>query len=480
MILFNYRRLFFYAALALAVSGCQVLKPHGTHSLSGLPDTFNTETDSAELHEIRWQMFFPDPNLVQLIDTALARNPDVKIAWQRIEKAKAGILYSRSFLAPRVDLEVSGGAQRFGKHTMDGVGNYDTNFSPNIAPDQKMTNPLPDYFAGFRSSWEIDIWGKLKTQRKASFQRFLASEMGYKWVMTDLISQVAMHYYRLLSLDNELDIILKNIELQKSAAQTVEIQKEGGRANELAVQQFKAQLYNTQSLAGDIVQEIVVTENSLNALLGRFPQPITRGNPIGSQELPHYAKTGVPSQVLARRPDVRQAELELRAYQADLDVARLAFLPSVSITAHTALHTFSLSKMVSPASIAFSALGGITAPVFNRRALKANRKHAEAEAVEHLHHYQKTILNGFQEVLTSLKNIENLESVATFKKQEVDVLHSAITTSNDLFVAGYASYLEVLTARKNVLDAELQLNNIQTRQFLALVHLYRSLGGGWE
>jgi multidrug efflux system outer membrane protein len=247
----------------------------------------------------------------------------------------------------------------------------------------------------------------------------------------------------------------------------------------LAVRQFKAQLLNTQSLEIDVNQRIVATENQLNLLLGRFPQPITRST-IVQQSFPEQVQAGIPAQMLRNRPDVKQAELEMLANYADQHAARLAFMPSLNITAMLGFNAFKSSLIFNPGSIAYNALGGLTAPLLNRRALKAGQRRAEATSVESLYNYNKSILTGFQEVSTSLNRIENSRKITGFKSEEVAMLQQAVSTSRDLFLTGYATYLEIITAQKSVLEAELTLANVQTDQYLALIELYRSVGGGWK
>ena len=270
-----------------------------------------------------------------------------------------------------------------------------------------------------------------------------------------------------------------NIALQESAVETVKIQKEGGRANELAVKQFVAQLLNTRSLEIEINQKIYEAENNLNLLIGRFPQQIVRGK-IQEQKFPAQFHAGVPSQMLRRRPDIKQAELEMLGNYADQQAAQLAFLPSLNITALLGFNSFKSGLLFNPASMAYNAFGGLAAPVLNRKALRAGQKRTEAASLESLYAYNKTILTGFQEVSTSLRKIENTQKIADFKREEVAVLQQAVTTSRDLFVTGYATYLEIILAQKSVLEAELTLTNVQKEQNLAVVELYRAVGGGWE
>ncbi len=469
----------------LLLSGCQTirtLQPAPATALTSrpVPGSFAGQTDSVSIAGQSWRTFFGDSSLVQLIDTALTSNLDLRVATQRIEQARAGFDYSRGFLAPQVNLVASAGVDRFGQYTMTGVGNYDTNLSNNINGRQITPNPTPDYFLGARSTWEVDIWGKLRNRRRAAYLRILSSESGRHAVVTALVADVARYYYELLALDGEGEIIQKNIDFQARAVELVQVQKQAGRVTELAVQQFTAQLLNTRSRQGQVRQQIIETENALNRLLGRYPQPIARGESLQARELPGQVLAGLPAQMLTRRPDIRQAELALAAANVDVQVVRAEFLPSLNLTAYAGLNTFRLSTLVNPASIAAGLLGGLTTPVFNRRFLKANYRQSVAQSREAFYNYRQTILTGFSDVTTSLRGVENYRTVADQKAQEVAVLRQAVSTSNDLFRSGYASYLEVITAQRSVLEAELALINTKQAQFLSLTDLYRALGGGWE
>lgn len=466
----------------LHITGCAVKQPLKTPDTIKPPVSFNEEVEQeTDAQLVSWRNVFDDPVLVALIDTAISRNPDMMIATQRIEMARSVIMARHGAMLPNLNAEIAGGGRKFGDYTMDGVGNYDTNFSPNLDDDRMLPAPfLPDYFLGVRSTWEIDIWGKMKAQKKAAIQRFLASEKGRHLIQTELVSSVANLYYEMLSLDYELGIIQRNIEIQEKATEIISIQKEGGRATELAVRQFTAQLLNTQSLEFEIKQRIVETENQLNLLLGRFPQEIPRGESIFAQNLPGNFNLGAPLQMLSRRPDIQQSQLLFAASNEDLQAARLAFLPALSISAHMGFNAFAGSLWFAPGSIAYSALGGLTAPLLNRKGLKADKAYKMAESIEAFHNYNKSVLNAYQEVISYNKALENLAQMSTFKRREVTALQQAVAISNDLFVGGAASYLEIFTAQKSVLEAEIQLTEMQQKQFQASIQLYRALGGGWE
>ncbi|SNC64858.1 efflux transporter, outer membrane factor (OMF) lipoprotein, NodT family [Hymenobacter gelipurpurascens] len=467
--------------LALA-TGCRVAEPVPTPAASPMPASFTQAAtpDSAGVAALTWRQFFGDKNLVCLIDTALQANPDLRIAVQRIEIARANLRVQRGALLPSVDAVASAGVDRYGAYTLNGVGNYDTNLSPNIDSRQRIPTPTPDFFLGLRSSWEIDLWGKLSQRKQAAYLRLLATEKGRHLVETALVAQVASLYFDLLALDNELAVLGKNQRLQESGLKIVKVQKQAGRANELAVQQFRAQLLRTRSLEAEARQRIVAAENELNRLLGRYPQRIARGLPILQQPLPARVQAGLPATMLLKRPDVQQAELELVAARADVAAARAAFLPSLTLTPYVGLNAYKASLLFNaPSSLAIGALAGLAGPIINRNALKANYSRSAAEQQVAYFEYQKAMQTGFEEVVTNLRGIGNYQRMYELQQQEVEALNQAVSISDDLFKANYATYLEVITAQRSVLEAELNLSNTRRQQFLRLIDLYRSLGGGW-
>lgn len=466
------------AGVLCTLSGCRVMHTPAPIRPMALPQSYTGQTDSVNIGQWPYHTLFADAKLVALIDTALLRNPDLNMAIQRMEIARATVNQTRGALVPQVNLGATAAIDRYGKYTMNGVGNYDTNLSDNIAGTSLIPNPTPDYFLGFRSAWEVDIWGKLRNRKRAAYTRYLASREGRNLVITTLTASVARLYYTLLALDAEREIIDDNIELQQKAVELVEVQKDAGRVTELAVQQFKAQLLNTRGLKGRVLQEIIATENQLNTLLGRYPQPIDRGVSIEKQHLPKGLSAGIPAQLIRRRPDIRQAERLLEAANIDVAVAQAEFLPSLNLTPYLGLNAFRAGVLLSPQSLATGILGGLAVPVFNRRALNGNLTQMKAQSREAYYAYEKAILIGVAEVVTGLRGLENYRDVASLQREEVTVLQQATSTSKDLFANGYATYLEVITAQRNVLDAQLALITTKQAQFQALVALYQALGGG--
>ncbi|MBV7532777.1 TolC family protein [Chitinophaga sp. sic0106] len=467
------RKGLYVLALATGVSACSVPKHITTPPAVAIPET--TVTDTLDIKS--FAQVFNDPHLKSLIDTAMAANFDLQAASQRVIVAQSQLRMAKNAWLPTVNGVISAGADRYGDYTLNGVGNYDTNLSPNIDKDQRIpTSPTPEFFVGFRSSWEIDLWGKVRAQKDASLNRYLASTEGRRLLSTQVVAGVATMYYDLVALDHELKIIHRNIGLQEAAVATVEVQKAGGRATELAVQQFKAQLLSTKALENNIKQQIVATENQLNALLGRLPQPIQRTVDT-TNSIPPAIHKGIPVTTLLRRPDIQQAERNLAATQADVKAARAAFFPSLTVTPYAGFNAFKAGLLFQPASIAWGALGGLTTPIFNQKQLQSQFNINKAEAMTAFYRYQQTIVDGYAEVSSVISKVENEQATWQLKSEEVAVLRDAVSTSNLLFTTGYANYLEVITAQKSVLEAELTLVTTRRNVYQGMITLYRSLGG---
>lgn len=456
--------------LIVLISSCKVAAPPALPVAATMPDSYVGDTDTLMDGKIRWQDFFNDPHLADLISIALENNLDLLTAVQRVEMARADYVTRKGALLPSLSLVASAN-----------VGDVSQNMVGNADQSQRMNNLQQEYFVGLQSSWEADAWGKLKSQKKASYARFLASEKGKHLVTTSLVAEIARLYYELLAVDNELEIIRKNIDFQQTAVDIINVQKVGGRATELAVQQSTAQLLNTRALENEKLQRIVELETEINLLMGRYPQPIVREKDISELTLPQAVREGVPSALLLNRPDIQQAELALMAAKADLQAARAAFLPTLSISPYAGFNALTTSALFqSPESLTAGVLGSITAPLFNKNRIRSEFNYSVAKRSEAYYAYQKSIIRGFGEVVTSIKSIGNLQATYALKEEEVAVWLNAVESSNVLFTSGYATYLEVITAQKRVLESELELANIKKEIFHSMISLYKALGGGWS
>ncbi|BAV08981.1 efflux transporter, outer membrane factor (OMF) lipoprotein, NodT family [Filimonas lacunae] len=474
--------IYFLLFFTLSWQACTTAQKTQIPDKVNIPDSFAhaPKADSSSIAQMQWKQFFADTFLQHLIDTALHNNPDILIAFQHIETARAMAVSARNATLPSLNGVISAGVDNYGDYTMNGVGNYDTNLSPNISKDQTIPDPTADFFIGLRSSWEVDVWGKLKNRKKTALAKLAASEKARQLATTLLVAQVAGYYYQLLALDNDIKIINHNTTLQEEALEIVKVQKEGGRATELAVQQMEAQLYNTRTFGYKAKQEIALAEFQLNYLLGRFPQAVPRDTIFTQQHLPQQLQTGLPSALLLQRPDIQEAEWQLLAAKADVASARAAFMPGFQITPYAGFNAFKAALLFNGGSLAWGALGSLTAPLFNQKQIKAAHLIAVAQNKEAYYHYNKVILNSFREVGSTIQQLENNSAMVTLKQKQVTALEQAVASSRDLYLAGYASYLEVITAQKGVLDAQLELNDARKNQLTYTIDLYRSLGGGWQ
>lgn len=442
-----------------------------------LPASYTNTADSSNSALTSPQELFTDPYLRQLIDTAIGNNYDLQMALQRIRIAQSDVMLGNGALKPRVDASVVGALRRYGLYTMDGAGNASTFMLPGkIVP----TN-LPDYFPSFQSSWEIDLWGKLKNRKKAAVSRYLASTEGKNFILTNLVSDLASAYYELQSIDETIRIIDETIALQQQAFEVVKAKKEAAVLNELAVKQFEAQLINLQAFRTSLQQQVIETESKINLLAGRLPQKITRTKTFVATSLANTIKTGVPAALLEHRPDIRQAALLVNATKADVAAAKAAFYPSLNITAGIGYQAFRPDLLFqTPQSIAYSLVGGIAAPLINRAGVKAAFNTATAAQQESLYQYSKTIVHAYTEVYTGLLRADNLKKVYQLKTEETNALTQSILVAQELFRTGRATYLEVLYAQQNTLKAKLELVETRKHQLFTSIQLYKSLGGGWR
>ncbi|MES2003805.1 MAG: efflux transporter outer membrane subunit [Bacteroidota bacterium] len=442
-----------------------------------LPASYQSSSDSAAAILPQWNQFFTDTNLTRLIKAGLTHNQDLQASLQRIRSAQAEILQQKGLLSPSVSAGITGSLRKFGLYTMDGAGNIVTD----MQPGKLIPIHLPDYFAGIQASWELDIWQKLKNKKQAAMARYLAGIEGRNLLVTQLVSSIATAYYELLATDEMLKIIDETIQVREKALELVKVQKESAMSNELAVKQFEAQLYNLGALRWELLQQVAQTENSIHLLTGQLPVGITRVHVFFESPLHSYLKTGVPSALLQQRPDIRQAEWNLVATKAEVKAARAAFYPSVNINGSLGLQAFQPGLLLrTPESIAYGLVGGLTAPLINRSAIKSNFQKANAVQLEAYYQYQKQVLNGYIEVNTEIQRAQNLANVYNQRSKETETLLHSIDIAEILFKAGRASYLEVLVTQQNALQARLSMVDTRRKQFLTTVNLYRTLGGGWR
>lgn len=469
-------------ALSLVLASCKA--PMATvikdEVKENVPQNFNQE-DQGDANNnsgtTPWRQFFTDPNLVVLIETALKNNQELMITLQEIEIAKSGVLAKKGKLTPTVSAGIGAGVKKAGRYTSEGAGDATTE----IEPGKEMPDPLGNFEGGLMANWEIDIWKKLRTEKEAAVAHYLSTVEGKNFVLSSLIEEVADNYYELLALDNQLDIIQQYIKLQQKALEISKIQKEAAAATELAVKKFEAELAKSKATEYTIRQEITEKENEINALCGRFPQPIMRTKENFMSTIPQTVYTGIPSQLLANRPDIKQAELELKAAKLDVEAARKEFYPSLEISATLGLEAFKPSYLVKlPESMAASLAGELAGPLINKSAIKANFQTADARQIQALYEYDKTILNAYLDVANLMAKVKNIDQYYQLKSEETRALEQSIDIANQLFRNSRADYLEVLLNQRDALDAKMELVEAKEKQLSTVVDIYKSLGGGWK
>lgn len=442
-----------------------------------LPQNFEVKSDTITSAIVPWKQFFTDEHLVSLIETALKNNQELMITLQEIEIAKSEVMYKNGKLKPTVKAKVGGDVEKVGRYTSQGAGDASTE----IVHGLEVPDPLGNLTLGLTATWEADIWKKLRYSKQAAIKRYLGTVEGKNFVLSNLIAEVADSYFELLALDNQLDMTLQYIDLQKKALEIVKIQKQAARGTELAVKKFEAELAKSQSLEFSFRQSIVEKENKINALLGRYPQQIIRDKSQFILLVPAAVQTGIPSQLLANRPDIKQAELELEVARLDVKVARAEFYPSLDISAAIGLEAFKPSYLFKmPESILYSIGGDLAAPLINKSAIRAEFNAANARQIQALYEYDKTVLNAYLEVANQMAKIENMQSVFKFKEAETNALLESIPIAHNLFKSARADYLEVLMTQRDAMDAKLELIEAKANQLNAVVDIYKSLGGGWK
>ncbi|RQO32447.1 RND transporter [Taibaiella sp. KBW10] len=463
--------------LCLAIAGCNIPKVMQRTENHSVPQSYNNTQDSTNTGQQQWHDFFKDPYLADLIDTALKNNQELMITLQEMVIAQNDIRLRKGALFPSVRLGGGAGLEKVGRYTSQGAGDASTD----IKPGKPVPDWLPDQKIAAYAEWEVDIWKKLRNAKKAAVSRYLSTVEGKNFVLTNLIAEVANTYYELLALDNQLAIVKQNIELQKNALEIVKVQKQAARTTELAVQKFQAEVLNSQSLEYDIVQNISETENRINFLLGRYPQPIPRDKSNFLELLPASVQSGIPAQLLANRPDIKQAEQSLIAAKLDVKVARAEFYPSLNISASVGLQAFNPAYLVKlPESLLASLVGDLAGPLINRNAIKAEYFSANARQLQAVYNYERTVLNAYLEVYNQVSKIDNLGKSYDLKSQQVAALTRSISIANDLFSSARADYFEVLMTQRDALESKLELIETKKQQFNAVVNIYRGLGGGWK
>lgn len=472
--LYNY---LFTISFVLIFIGCKTPTLLQKTENKDVPLSYNDSKDTINSAQLKWKDYFTDQYLDSLITIALQNNQELNITMQEIEISRNEVRARKGEYLPFLGVKGGAGVEKVGRYTSQGANDATTE----VMPGKEFPEPLQDYMIGAYASWELDIWNKLHNAKKSAVSKYLASVEGKNFLVTNLVAEIAHSYYELLALDNQLEIVKQNIEIQNNALKVVKLQKESARVTELAVKRFEAQVFDTKSLQFDIQQKIVETENRINFLVGRFPQPVKRSSQTFQDIVPKIIHAGIPSQLLENRPDLKQAELDLIAAKLDIKVAKARFYPSLGISAGIGFQAFDAKYLFkTPQSLLYSVAGDLVAPLINRNAIKATYYSANAKQIQAVYNYEKTVLNAYIEVANQLSKIDNMAKTYDFKSQQVDALNKSIDISNDLFRSARADYMEVLLTQRDALESKFDLIETKMQQMSAVVNIYHALGGGWK
>ncbi len=501
--------------LLLAASGCGVMHPYGQPDAptAGLYRDAAT-TDTTTLAARPWQLLFTDPLLQKLIAEGLANNRNLQVADARIAQAQALLAQSRAAFLPSLNgratttLSRQGGAAvstgTGSTTTTTGTGGTTSPGTPGVpsTPGAPTTPGAPgstpttgttttdqstivtggaahQYLLGLSSSWEADVWGKLRSTRRAYVANVRQSEAYRRVVQTQLIADIADNYYSLLALDSQLEITRQTVQNRIHDVEVLKLLLEGDVVNGADVAQSEAQRYAVEVTIPDLQRSTRQAENLLATLLGRAPGPIERGTLAGQDPAPALL-TGVPGQLLRNRPDVVQAEYTFATAFEQSNAARAYFYPSFTVTANGGLTSITLQNLFSPTAIFASVVGGLAQPVFNQGLNRLRLNRSLALQQEYLYTYQQTMFTAGQEVSNALFSYQSAADKIQIRARQLEALERAVDYTHELLRAGLANYTDVLTAQQSLLQAQLNGVNDQLQQRQAVTDLYHALGGGWR
>jgi multidrug efflux system outer membrane protein len=420
-------------------------------------------TDTISLGDVSWNDLFTDPILQEHINKGLQNNLDIRIAVQNIAASEAYMKQGKAGYFPSIGIGTDWTHQELSRNSQFGT------IVPNTTTDQyQVTGNL---------SWEADIWGKIRSNKRATSASYLQTLAAKQAVQTELIANIARTYFQLMTLDAQLQIVDSTLINRFESIEVIKALKESGSVTEVGVRQTEAQMYATQLIKEDLQNSIVILENAFNIVLGESPKKVNRST-FDNQNITADVTVGIPAFLLRKRPDVIAAEYNLISNFEMTNVARSEFYPSLKITATGGLQSIDIQKLFSANSLFVNLVAGLTQPLFNKRQIKTRFEVAKASQEKAYLEFQKTLLVAGREVSDALQNYSNETTKLQIRKKQVQALKSAAGFSDELLKYGLVNYLEVLTAKDQALNTELKLIDNHYNQYDSIISLYRALGGG--
>lgn len=459
------------AAAAAIWSACAVSK-NSQEPPVALPPSFDSTAasyDTTSIADIPWQTFFTDATLQRLIQRGIDNNFDLQLAVKNIETAQQQVLQARAAFGPVIAGQVTAQINRPSDNSLNGLS----------AQAFLKKAHIEDYNIGPTISWEADIWGKIRQQKAVALASYLKTEEAARAVRIKLISDIAQGYYNLLMLEEQVNIARKNLDLANNVLSITKLQRTAGDVTTLAVEQATAQQQSTALLLPQLEQARALQEHALRLLTGDLPQTIAHSNNFKALPVADTFATGIPARLLQLRPDVRAAEMQLKAATAQIGVARASMYPSLTITANAGLNSYKASNWFNiPGSLFGLATGSILQPILQKRELRTQLETAKINRESAVIQFRQSVYTAVTEVSDAIVKINQLKAQAQITEARTDTLQHAINNAQLLFKSGMANYIEVITAQTNSLESELTLADIKRQQLSAVVELYRALGGG--
>jgi len=421
-----------------------------------------TQPATESLGEQKWWDVFQDKQLQDLIHTALQQNYDVRIAATRILQAQAQLGITRADQLPTI----SGGAQAVSER------NPRTKFFPQYETSANQVD--------LSLAWELDFWGKYRRATESSRATLLATQWAREAIVSTLVSEVATAYFQLRSLDLQLEISRRTLASRKDSLRLTQTLANGGATSLLDVRQAEQLVFTAAETIPDLERQVEQQENFLSTLLGNNPGPIARGMTLTEQPHAPEIPAGIPSTLLERRPDIREAEAQLIAANAQIGVAKAAYFPQINLTADAGYQSSALTSLFTGPAGLWSFGGSLVQPIFTGGRIRSNVRFTEARQQEALLAYQQTIQQAFRGVSDSLVEYHKDREFREYQQQLALSAQDAAQLSEMRYRGGAASYLEVLTNETNYFDAQLGLAQAQLNELAGLVRIYRNLGGGWQ
>jgi outer membrane protein, multidrug efflux system len=426
-----------------------------------------TDSSAASLAEVQWFDLFRDETLTGLVKTALQENFELRVAAQRVLQARAAYGITRAGQWPAVDASA------------DLIAARSSQVGANAGIPAGADTDVSYAQAGFNFAWEIDVWGRLRRLNEAARARYLATEEARRGVITTLIADVSQTYLALRALDHELEIARSTRDAATNALRLVEARRTSGVASGLDVRQAEQLLYTATGQIASIEREIALAENALSLLLGHVPGDIPRGRALEAMQAPPSIPAGLPSSLLERRPDIRRAEQELVAANAQIGAAKADYFPRISLTGFLGVQSRQLSDLLSGPAVLATAGVGAAGPIFDAGRTRNNVRLAEAIHGEALVNYQRVIYGAFRDVSDGLAGYEKTNQQRVEQEHLVETLAASAQLATQRYQGGLDSYLPVLDAQRNLFQGELDLARLRQQELGSLVQLYRALGGGW-